>query len=557
VAIKTYTLEDIKALYKDPKKLEAVPLHHLKQIDDYISGLTRGHGSDDLPPSPGDLALKLGTGKMRWQMARHLQLINEKLVALVKHKLGTNFLMICVPPGHGKSHLCDIWLPLWALADNPTLDIIIAGYGAGFAREWGMTLRNLVLEHTEYLNICLSPSSMAADEWKLTAGGSVKTVGVGGDIMGRHPDILILDDLIKSRKEADSPTYRKSTWEWVQTSAVTRLKPNGVMVVIGTPWHEDDILARIQRESESGSGIKFDILRLPALAQEDDPLGRALDEPLWPEHWPDDPNYTQRKKGLSRYDWAALYQVSPSPEGGGILKRTDWRGWTKLPLDPDQWIQSWDFGLKDNQTSNYTVGQVWCRKGAEFYLVDATRGQFSTPEVINEVRRFSGRYPQAVAKLFEDTAMGPSVKAMLQREIPGIIPIKPTSGKRARVATVEPVLNANNLYVPQREDGTQEEWVKDFIEECAQFKGVKGDTDDQVDAFTQAITHMLPAGWLSISKQHQEATRAPIGKSSAEIFAKQIHSQLKSDIDRAGRKFNHARAHALGRATFNRNIKRW
>jgi len=153
--------------------------------------------------------------------------------------------------------------------------------------------------------------------------------------------------------------------------------------------------------------------------------------------------------------------------------------------------------------------------------------------------------------------MGPSVKAMLQREIPGIIPIKPTSGKRARVATVEPVLNANNLYVPQREDGTQEEWVKDFIEECAQFKGVKGDTDDQVDAFTQAITHMLPAGWLSISKQHQEATRAPIGKSSAEIFAKQIHSQLKSDIDRAGRKFNHARAHALGRATFNRNTKRW
>lgn len=555
MAIPTYTIKDVEELLRDRKKLESIPLHHLKQIVDRVAELARGSGTDNIPPSPGELALKLSSGKYKWQMAKHLALINEKLVALVKGKLGTNYLMIAVPPGHGKSHLCDIWFPLWLLADRPTLDIIIASYGGDFARKWGEVLRNMVMEHSEYLNICVSPTSKAADEWSLTAGGTVKTVGVGGDIMGRHPDVMVWDDLIKSRKEAESPVYRESVWGWIQTSAFTRLKPGGKVVAIGTPWHEDDVLARIQRESDSGTGIKWHILRLPALAREGDPLGRELDEPLWPEHWPEDPDYSQRRKGLTRYDWSALYQVQPSPEGGGILKRTDWKGYTKLPPDPDQWVQSWDLALKDKKTSDYSVGQVWCRKGAEFYLVDSTRGQYSVTEVINEIRRFTGRYPQAVAKLIEDKAMGPTVKALLDREVPGIIPIEPKGSKRSRVAVVEPVLSAGNIYIPQNPDGTQDDWVKDFVEECAQFD--KGTYDDQVDSLSQSISFMLPSGWTSIGKQHKEALNVPFGKSQAEIFNQQLMSEIRKDIEKAGKKFKRHQALSILHPNYNYRSKRW
>jgi len=222
----------------------------------------------------------------------------------------------------------------------------------------------------------------------------------------------------------------------------------------------------------------------------------------------------------------------------------------------DQWIQSWDLALKDKETSDYSVGQVWARKGAEFYLVDSVRGHFSIQEVIDHIRRLTGRYPQAVAKVIEDKAMGPVVKAMLDKEVPGIIPYDPKGSKRSRVAVVEPVLAAGNIYVPQNPDGTQEDWVKDFVEECAQFD--KGAYDDQVDALAQSIIFMLPAGWINIAKQHQEAiARGVPTKSTEEMLIAQVHAELRKDINKHGRKLVNKQGNVFSRIYNRHRAHRW
>ena len=192
-----------------------------------------------------------------------------------------------MPPRHGKSELCSVYLPAWYLGTHPERRVILAGHEADFAASWGRRVRDVLEEHGRQLfGARVRADSAAANRWDLVghAGGMV-TAGVGGTITGRGADLLVIDDPHKSAEETGSVTYRERVWDWYRAVARTRLEPGAGVVVVQTRWHEDDLAGRLLADAES-EGDRWQVLSLPAVAEDDDPLGRSVGDPLWPERFP-------------------------------------------------------------------------------------------------------------------------------------------------------------------------------------------------------------------------------------------------------------------------------
>ncbi len=183
-----------------------------------------------------------------------------------------------------------------------------------------------------------------------------------------------------------------------------------------------------------------------------------------------------------------MYQQRPSPEKGSIFKRASLaRFWRMLP-SPAAWdrcVQSWDMAFKDEDDSDWVVGQLWVSLGADRYLVDQVRDRMSFADTIVAVEAFSAKWPQASAKYVEDAANGPAVISTLRSRIGGLIPVPAMGSKAARAHAVSAEFEAGNVHLPEP---ARTPWLSDYIEELALFP--QGDNDDQVDATTQALLQL-------------------------------------------------------------------
>ncbi len=362
---------------------------------------------------------------------------------------------------------------------------MLVSYEADFAATWGRKARDLLEEHGPSLfGIRVSGKSSAANRWDIEGHeGGMVTAGVNGPITGKGADIGIIDDPVKNDQEAMGVTYQERTYEWYKSTFRTRLQRDGAIILIMTRWHENDLAGKLLAAQEE-EGEKWEVVSLPAIAEDDDPLGREIGQPLCPDLFSKDA-LESIKKAVGSYWWASLYQQRPSPAEGGIFKRNWWQYYRRVPDRFDEIIQSWDMTFKDIKTADFVVGQVWGRKGADKYLLDQVRDRMDFPATIQAVRTLSAKWPQAHAKIVEDKANGPAVIATLKKEISGLIPVEPQGSKESRAWAVSPEVEAGNVYLP---DPSIAPWVHDFIEECTTFPN--GQHDDQVDAMTQALMRL-------------------------------------------------------------------
>ncbi|MEX2053203.1 MAG: terminase family protein [Candidatus Paceibacterota bacterium] len=241
----------------------------------------------------------------------HLDLIAAELEKI--EELGDRdykVLLIQMPPRHGKSELCTVNFPAWYLGRNPTKEIITVSYSADLAQDFGAKTRGIVSEpaYKAIFNVSLKEDEQGKAKWKTNENGSYTSVGVGGSVTGRGANILIFDDPIKNRVEAESETYRQRVWDFFTSTAFTRLEPKGVAVVILTRWHMDDLAGRILMNE--GLKGKVKIIHLPAIATQTEE-NRKVGEALWPERYTVEYFETITKPTLGPYDWEALYQGSP------------------------------------------------------------------------------------------------------------------------------------------------------------------------------------------------------------------------------------------------------
>jgi len=283
-------------------------------------------------------------------------------------------LILELPPRHGKSEMVTIRYPVWRMLRDPGLRIAVGSYSQTLANRFSRRARKIATR----AGVDISTERHAADEWETEQGGVFRAVGVGGGITGQGADLIVVDDPVKNRKEAQSKAFRDGVWDWWTNDMYTRLEPGGSAIVIMTRWHSDDIIGRILA---SDDGPSWERVRLPALAEPGDPLGRSDGAALCPDRYTRDALLAiQRVLGR---DFQALYQQRPQPREGGMFKYADLMAEGRI-IAADavpargRRVRFWDTGA--SLGGDYTVGMLVCLAENTFYIEDVVRGQWESDE---------------------------------------------------------------------------------------------------------------------------------------------------------------------------------
>jgi predicted phage terminase large subunit-like protein len=301
--------------------------------------------------------LPLTAPKHNWEW-NHIQYIREHLDKVTSGEIKR--LMIFVPPRHGKSELTTIHYAAYRLLQDEALRIVIGAYNSTLSEKFSRRIRGIVRQSTT-----LDRERNSAADWLTLAGGGVRAVGVGGGITGQGGDLIIIDDPVKSREEADSVAFRERAWSWYTDDLFTRLEPNASMILIMTRWHEDDLAGRILASEE---GPTWTVIDLPAIAEEDDPLGRPAGAALCPERYDVDA-LEAIKRTLGPRGWSALYMQHPAPPEGSMFKRHWFPIVKALPIMIKR-IRYWDLAGAEEGEGDYTVGLLLGMSADRRYWVE-------------------------------------------------------------------------------------------------------------------------------------------------------------------------------------------
>jgi len=411
-----------------------------------------------------------------WKPYRWLDALLRAIQPSILH--GGARIIINAPPRHGKSESFSHWLPTWFLEWFPERRVLLTSYADSFAAGWGRKVRE-EFERNPLLVTKVSRAKSREDDWETVEGGGMKTAGAQGGITGRGGDLIIIDDPHKDWEEASSPTIRRKIVERFNADLYTRLEPGGSIVIIMTRWHEEDLTGYLVNEHADD----WELVALPALAEDDDPLGREPGAPLCPERFDREALERIRSapgEGMGTYLFSGLYQQHPAPPEGGVLKR-DWFKWYREPPTFSRVIQSWD--LTFTVGTSYVVGQVWGYTRPNYYLVDQFRMKVDFPGTLDAIRGMSAKHPKAREKIVEKAANGEAVIATLKSELDGVVGIPPRGSKEARLIAVSGLIEAGNVYLPEGKP-----WMRDFLHEAISFPNAKN--DDQVDAMTMALSRL-------------------------------------------------------------------
>lgn len=388
-------------------------------------------------------------------------------------------LLITMPPRHSKSETCTVRAPAYLLEQDPHERILVTGYNETMARRFSRKTRTILRGRVE-----LSKEKSGVDEWETIEGGGLVARGVGTPPTGFGFGWIFIDDPIKKREEAESETYRNKTWDWYTDDIYTRIEPGGKIVMTLTRWHHDDIAAR----AVASEPDKWRILKLPALAEADDPIGRKLGEALWPERFNEAALNRIRNvqnKADGAYSFEALYQQNPTPREGAFFKVNQLEIIDTAPANLKT-VRAWD--LAASSKGDYTVGAKLGKDDAGlFYVLDIVRGQW-LPDERNRVMMQTAALDTRSTRirLSQDPgAAGVDQVQALTRMLAGysVRSERESGSKEVRADGFASQVNAGNVRL------IAGSWNKDFIEELRTFP--MGKHDDQVDAASNGFNDLV------------------------------------------------------------------
>lgn len=409
----------------------------------------------------------------------HLRLIRHHLNR-VKWGLCKRLMINC-PPRHGKSEQVTMRAPAYFLELDPRQRFIIGAYNKDFAESFSYRNRYLYRGPRD-------DTRNRAAEWYTDPKheGGLRAVGVGVGVAGRGADGIFLDDPIRNRKEAASEAYRRAIWEWYLYDIHSRLEPHGFIVLIMTRWHDDDLAGRILVSPEAS---RWTVVNLPALARDDDILGRKRGAALWPDRF--NQQMLQEKRLIMGDAFEALYQGSPVSEQGAIFL-SKWMQRYTTPADHyDLVVQSWDCANKATEISSYGVCTTWgVRRDRKAELLHVFRRRMTYPELKLEAQA-RGKRAAVVDRpadliLVEDKGNGIALIQDLRAcaDVPPIIAVEPDADKITRASNESIAYAAGNVLHPFPNE-TNTVWLPDFEHEMKTFPHAA--YADQVDSVSQFL----------------------------------------------------------------------
>jgi predicted phage terminase large subunit-like protein len=416
----------------------------------------------------------------------HLRAISEHLEAVSGNQIRR--LLINVPPRSMKSLSVSVFWPTWEWIERPHTRWLFSSYAAVLSTRDSLKCRRII-ESRWYRErwggaFRLTTDQNVKNRFENDKTGHRIATSVDGVATGDGGDIICVDDP-HNVQEIHSDTTRESVLRWWDESMTSRFNnpKTGRAVIVMQRMHERDLSGHLLAKEMGWEHLCLPMehdgrKRMTSLGPYD--VRKEEGELLWPAHF-DRKAVEELKKGMGSYSASGQLQQAPSPAGGGIFKRNDWRYYKAFP-ELREVVLSFDMAFKQLSDSDFVVGQAWGRKDADKYLLEQVRARMGFGASVQAVRQLKAKFPQARAILIEDKANGTAVIEVLKREIPGIISVEPEGGKITRAYAIQPEQEAGNIHLP---DPVIAPWVGGFVEECSSFP--LGANDDQVDAMTQAV----------------------------------------------------------------------
>jgi len=419
-------------------------------------------------------------------------------------------LLINIPPRTLKSSIVSIVWPTWQWGPfgKPESRFMFISHEISLAIDLAVARRSILesdFYRSEFPRVVLASDQNEKKLVQNTRRGKLIATSTHGAATGKGGDFLVPDDFIDPEK-AESDLERESALKaWgIKFSSRLDNKKTGAIVAIEQRTHPRDFTNKLVEAggythivipsdnytkeplffSFPASARKIEIAPGAAVLPEIKPLDVVIRE--------------RREKGTRVHD--TQERQNPPQEGGVIFKSQNWRFYDSLdellwrisketgkrePFPWDDLIQSWDCAFKGLDSSDYVVGQVWGRRGANRWLLDQFRDQVGIGGTMKAIEAMSEKWPRAMRKLIEDKANGPAVLELLTQKVPGLIAVNPEGGKIVRARAIEPIQEAGNIWLPSPKIAP---WVEDFISRARLFPNV--DHDDEIDSMTQANIYL-------------------------------------------------------------------
>jgi len=396
-------------------------------------------------------------------------------------------MIINTPPQHGKSTTITETLPSWYLMKHPDNSVIQVSYGDDLAERFGKRNLEKVKEFGNIFGVEVDPKKATSREFQIKGHkGRMISKGVGSGLTGHSGHLIIIDDPIKNREQADSERTRDSVWNEFVDSIISRTQAGSKIVLIMTRWHEDDIAGRIMEQM--GDITTYVNYECECEDVDADPLGRKEGQPLCPEIGKGETWLKEFKAMFTSENglrsWYALYQGHPTIQEGNILKKDWWRYYDPSEeIRFDQMIMSVDATFKDGEKNDYVAISIWGKKENKIYLVLMVNEHLNFHGTLHKIRLLKAHYTRCGAVFIEDAANGTAIIQTLKNEIMGVIAVPPDKSKEARVNAVSFIIEAGNVYLPKDDPMTHK-----FVEQCAKFPNDKH--DDMVDSMSMALAKL-------------------------------------------------------------------
>jgi predicted phage terminase large subunit-like protein len=421
----------------------------------------------------------------RWEKPLHLKPYVDALENLYGQE---RRIVFSAPPQHSKSQTTAHFL-VHHLLKHPETRNAYATYSATKAERVAYDAKNIA----DRAGLSLQTDNL--NLWRTKQGGQVLWTSVGGAMTGEPIDgVLIIDDPIKDRKDAESATIRQNQKDWFHSVAETRLHNGASVVVMMTRWHSDDLSGYLVKHA------KFELINLKAIADERRPVGddRNPGEALWEAKHPI--ARLRKLQIVNPWNFASMYQGEPQPRGSARFKDVSY--YTELPTRGFRIVYGVDLAYSEDTRSDWSVClELWAvpppRGYAkneddhlewEFYVTDVIRKQVEAPAFTLTLRAKQSRSSSRFHWYASGTEKGAGT-FIKQKGIPLHIMDPNGRDKLMRSEKTAECWNASRIHVP--EDAAANPWVDLFLEEVANFTGVKDVHDDQVDALVAAVDAAL------------------------------------------------------------------
>lgn len=455
-------------------------MQSLTDIDSELDELISLEGGESLHDYIGDLSPSFGPPAWTRIVTDTYERARRKPVRIC----------LSVPPRMGKTYTTLHGISKW-IRDYPADTCVYSTYNARRAQSKSRIAR----EFAQRSGVEFSPVQNALGEWRTIWGGGLIAGGVASGVTGEGVQgVFVVDDPLKDRNEAESALRREVIWDWFNSAAFTRLEGASV-VVIQTRWHADDLIGKLVKLGG------WEQISLPAIAEKNDPLGRAVGESLDPIRFPVKMRKSSKalaslsdiERQIGPYDWASLYQQNPQSKGKKLFGPPTYYRPEEFSINGYRVVIGVDPAATEKASADHSVAVVLAIRGkgpdAEGYVLEVVRMQKEIPVLVEALAKLQKRYWGALLAV-EAVGGFKAVPQMLRHLNPSLAVLEmPAHGdKFTRSQLVSAAWNDGRVRCP-----IVAPWMPAFVGELGSFTGVGDKHDDQVDALAHAWNSMAYA----------------------------------------------------------------